>query len=65
MPVDWLTRKKETGEIELNNDAVTGIVKPQLDAVKTEINSSMDAKFKPMLDFINEQKEAKAYRLDY
>jgi hypothetical protein len=60
MPVDWLTRKKETGEIELNNDAVTGIVKPQLDAVKTEINSSMDAKFKPMLDFINEQKEAKA-----
>lgn len=60
MPVEWLQRKKETGELEINNEAVSGIVKPQLEAIKTELNSSMDTKFKPMLDFIAEQKEQRA-----
>ena len=62
MAIDWLTRKKESGEIELNNDAVTGIVKPQLAAMKTEFNSSIDTKLQPVLDFFKQQKEEKAER---
>lgn len=60
MPIDWLQRKKETGELEVNNEGVTALIKPQLDTVKKDIETSMDAKFKPMLDFIEAQKTERA-----
>lgn len=62
MPIDWLQRKKETGEIEVNKEGVTELFKPQLDAVKTDIEKSMDTKLKPMLDYFAEQKNEKAER---
>jgi len=66
MPADWLQRKKETGELEINNEALTSIVKPQLEAVKKDVDSSIDAKLKPVLTYIEAQtkkeQEAEAQR---
>lgn len=61
---DWLQRKKENGEIELNNDAISEVVKPQLDAMKTEFESSMESKLKPIADYFASQqaKEAETAR---
>lgn len=62
MPIDWLQRKKETGELEVNKEGVTELFKPQLDTVKTDMEKSMDTKLKPMLDFIESQRAEKAER---
>jgi len=59
MPIDWLQRKKETGELEVNNEGVTALMRTELDTVKKDIETSMDAKFKPMLDYIESQKAEK------
>ena len=62
MAIDWLQRKKETGEIEVNKEGVTELIKPQLDAVEAKINASLDSKLAPMNDFFKEQKSEKAER---
>ena len=55
----FLQRKQDSDDIEIKDDVVKGIVKPQLDELKTSMETSMDTKLKPMMDFLAEQKAAK------
>jgi hypothetical protein len=59
MALDWFQRKKESGEIEINDEGIKNVIKPQLDSMKTEFESTIDSKLAPVLEYFTNQKKEK------